>query len=65
MRLLLGVAIMACGLSVARPPAALAGYPLASGAQVALGFGATYHAADATSSSVHRGTDLSRTEEAT
>ena len=58
-RLLLGVAIVACGLAVVRPAAAHAGYPLASAARVALGFGATYHAADATSSSTHRGADLS------
>ena len=59
MRLLLAVAIVACALALVRPAAAHAGYPLAAAARVALGFGETYRSADATSSSVHHGVDLS------
>lgn len=57
-RLLVAVAIMACGLALARPQRAHAGWPLASRACVALAFGETYRAADATSASTHHGVDL-------
>jgi hypothetical protein len=58
MRLLFAVALVACALALLRPFAARAGYPFASEARVALGFGATYRSADASSSSTHRGVDL-------
>jgi hypothetical protein len=58
-RLLLGAAVLACALAVVRPPVAHAGYPLAGAAPIALGFGSTYRSAEATTSSTHRGADLS------
>lgn len=58
MRLLFAVAICACGIALLRPGVAHAGWPLSAGGSVALGFGATYQGAEATSSSVHRGVDI-------
>jgi hypothetical protein len=58
MRLLLGVAVVACALALAGPSCAHAGWPLRDAGSTALGFGATYRAADATTSSTHRGTDI-------
>lgn len=57
-RLLLAVAVLACGLALTHPPSAHAGWPLASVARVELAFGATYRGAESTSSSTHHGVDL-------
>ena len=57
-RLLLGVALVACMLALVRPLIAHAGYPLATQGRVALGFGASYTSAEATSSATHHGTDI-------
>jgi len=57
-RLLFGVAMLACGLALARPQPAWAGWPLASPSRTVLAFGATYRATDATTSSMHHGVDL-------
>ena len=59
MRLLLGVAIVACALALVRPAAVHAGYPLVASTRVVRGFGEMYRSADATASSTHRGADLS------
>jgi hypothetical protein len=59
MRLLLGVAVLACAVALAQPSCAHAGWPLRDAGSVALGFGATYRAAEATTSSTHRGIDIS------
>lgn len=61
-RLLLGAAVLACALALANPGAAHAAWPLRSAGSVTLGFGATYRAAEATSSSVHHGIDVSAAE---
>lgn len=58
MRLLLGVAILACGIALAKPAWAAAGWPLDEAGSVLLGFGASYSSAEATSASTHRGIDI-------
>lgn len=58
MRLLLGVAIVACGIALARPAIAGAGWPLEGSGAVLLGFGASYTSTEATSASTHRGIDI-------
>jgi hypothetical protein len=58
MRLLLGVAVVACALALALPACAHAGWPLRDAGSTALGFGATYRATEATTSSTHRGIDI-------
>jgi hypothetical protein len=58
----LGVAVVACALALAGPSCAHAGWPLRDAGSVALRFGATYRSAEATTSSTHRGTDISAEE---
>lgn len=55
---LLAVAIAACGIALVRPASAHAGWPLASAGSVSLGFGATYHPAESTSTCTHHGVDI-------
>jgi hypothetical protein len=62
MRLLLGVAVVACALALVAPACAHAGWPLREAHSVTLGFGATYRADEATSSSTHRGIDIDAEE---
>ena len=57
-RLMLGVALLVCAITVLRPGVAHAGWPLRVRGSVVLGFGATYRAMEATSSSTHRGIDV-------
>jgi len=57
-RLLVAVAICSCGLALARPSIAHAGWPLSAASRVELGFGAQYRAAEATASSTHSGIDI-------
>lgn len=62
MRLLLGVAIVACAIALLRPAIARAGWPLEESGAVLLGFGASYTSAEATSASTHRGIDIAAKE---
>lgn len=59
--MLLGVAMLACGVALARPGSAHAAWPLERDASVVLGFGASYRTAEATTSSTHCGADLAAT----
>lgn len=59
MRLLLGVAVLACAVALAQPSCAHAGWPLRDAGSTALGFGEAYRTTDATTSSTHRGIDIS------
>ena len=62
--MLLGAALLACAFALVHPTDVHAGYPLASEGRVVLGFGATYRATDATTSSTHRGVDIAAEAEA-